>query len=386
VTIVVDRAEPRALSGWAVIILIPLCFAILGLGLRYAAYASLVPDASLAQFPQFLCRWDCGWYVRMAETGYDPFPVPTMINAGNWAFFPLYPMFVGALRWLTGLPTMWVATAASVMLTWASAVIAWPLFNKNMRAYVLYCAFLLSGPFSFYFTTFYTEVMFLLFITCVFVALKGRHYLWAGIFAALLSATRIVGVFIVFAIVIQAYVDHRKDGGTLKSFITGIWLRPDLLLAIFIAPLGLFAYMAFLHYQVGDALAFSHVQRAWGRATGSPLAYLWKGLSNFPKDGFVPAVGQQLAVASLVGLALTLVLALRKQFAAAAFCAICIILPLFAGLASMLRFVVGLAPLSILLMVLLSRWWVTFFIALAAFLAADYFFTLGWVGGYLTLV
>jgi hypothetical protein len=385
-TIAVDEKLTRAMPTRLVIILIPLAFALIGIALRYAAFAAINADSTFLGFVSGMCRWDCGWYVTLAQKGYDPFPIPSMINAGNWAFFPLYPMFVGVLRIVTGLPTMLVATIASITLTWAAVVIAWPLFHNNFRAYVLYSAFLLAGPFSIYFTTFYTEVMFLLWITCVFVALQQRNYLAAGLFAALLSATRIVGVFIVFAIVLQVWLDHRKDGGTFKSFVTGIWTRTDVLLAIFIAPLGLFGYMAYLHYQVGDALAFQHTQRAWGRPMGNPAFYVWQGLTRFPTTGWIPTVSQQLAFTAVTGLVMSVVLAIRKQYGAALFCAICLTLPLFAGLASVLRFTVGLAPISILAMVLLSRWRWSFWAGLALILVTDYLFVAGWLGGYLTLV
>lgn len=368
------------------LIAVPIGFAIVGLLLRYAAYANLIPNASIGDFPQALCRWDCGWYIGLADHGYDPFPVPKMINAGNWAFFPLYPFAVSALRWLTGLPIMVVATAFSIVLTAIAARATWPLLQNSLRAYVLLCAFLLAGPFSVYFTTFYTEVPFFLLTVAVFVALRRKAWLWAGVFAALLSATRIVGVFATLAIILQAYLDHRQRGGTVLGFVPATLARPDLLLAIFIAPLGLFAYMAYLHFHIGDALAFSHVQRAWGRATGNPLGYLWEALTNFSAQGWPPSVSQQLGVAWLVGFVLTVVLALRRQYAMALHCLICITLPLFAGMASMLRFVVGLAPLMVIAMTLLARWRPLFYLSLVVFGIGCFYGTQGWISGVLTLV
>lgn len=368
------------------LILIPVGFAALGLLVRYFAYLHTVDGASLTNFATGLCRWDCGWYVRISEQGYDPFPVPSMINAGNWAFFPLFPMLVGALRAVTGLPSMVVATATSIVLSIVAVRIAWPLLGKDLRAYNLFSAFVLAGPFSVYFATFYSEALFLMLTVCVFAALFRHHYLAAGVFAALVSGTRIVGVFIALAIVAQAWIDHRDRGGTLAGFVPATLKRPDLLLAIFIAPLGLFAYMAYLHWHIGDALAFSHVQRAWGRATGNPMLYLWAGLTNFPRDGWIPSVSQQLAAAWLVGVAMTIVMAARRQFPAALFCLICLTLPLFAGLASMLRFVAGLAPVSLTAMTLLARRSWLFYGALAIIVIGGYFGTVGWLTGVLTLV
>lgn len=380
-----DNSNGRVIPRW-LLLAIPLAFAIVGLAIRYLAYANTIDSASLGGFAQALCRWDCGWYIPLSEKGYDPFPVARMITAGNWAFFPLYPILVAAIRTVTGLPTMLAATGLSIFLTMVAVRASWPLLEKRLAAYVLLSAFLLAGPFSVYFTTFYTEVPFFLLAVGVFVALRRRAWLWAAVFAALLSGTRIVGVFTTLAIILQAFIDHRERGGTVLGFVPDTVKRPDLLLAIFIAPLGLFAYMAFLHFHIGDALAFSHVQRAWGRATGNPLNYLWVALTNFPTTGWVPTVSQQLAGAWLVGMAMTVVLAVRRQFAAALYCLICLVLPLFAGMASMLRFVVGLAPVTITAMTLLARWRPLTYVSLAVFMVGCYFGTIGWMTGVLTLV
>ena len=152
--ITANSVQERALPANLVLVAIPIAFAVLGLAVRYLAYANTVDDASLASFVDGLCRWDCHWYVRLAEEGYDPFPVPTMINAGNWAFFPLYPMLIAGLRTATGLPTMLVATATSLLLSVAAVRVAWPLMGKRMPAYILFSAFVLAGPFAVYFTTF----------------------------------------------------------------------------------------------------------------------------------------------------------------------------------------------------------------------------------------
>ncbi|QQR35961.1 hypothetical protein JI749_16755 [Devosia oryziradicis] len=384
--VIVEQAAPQAQTRSAVLWLIPLACAALGLLVRFLAYANTVDAASVANFAEGLCRWDCGWYVRLSEEGYDPFPVPSMINAGNWAFFPLYPLLVGALRMATGLPTMVVATATSILLSVVAARVAWPLLGREIRAYSLFCAFLLAGPFAVYFTTFYTEVLFLTLTLCVFAALQRRDYLAAGLFAALVSGTRIVGVFIVLAIVLQAWLDHRQRGGTRPGFISAVLKRPDILVAIFIAPLGLFTYMAYLHWHIGDALAFSHVQRAWGRATGNPLMYLWNALTNFPQGTWWPTVSQQLGAAWLVGIAMTIVMAARRQLPAALFCLVCLTLPLSAGLASMLRFVVGLAPVTVTAMTLLARSRVVYLVSLGVILVGGYFGTVGWLTGVLTLV
>ncbi|HEV2516329.1 MAG TPA: hypothetical protein VGV07_13830 [Devosia sp.] len=378
--------HPRTLPLGLVLILIPLASAVVGLAIRYLAFAATVPDASIASFAQGMCRWDCPWYVKLSESGYDPFPVPTMINAGNWAFFPLYPILVAIVRTLTGLETIVAATGLSLLIAIASARVAWPLLGKDLRAYTLFSVFLAAGPFSIWFTTFYTEVLFLFLTLCVFAALQKQQFLLAGLFAALLSATRIVGVFIVFAILIEIWQAHRANGGSWRDFVPAVLRRPNYLLALCIAPLGLFAYMAYLHFHIGDALAFSHVQRAWARPTGNPLVFVWNALTSFPKQGWAPTPSQQLAVAVLVGYALSIVLLVQRRYGMAVYSLICLTLPLFAGMASVLRFTAALAPMPLLLTELLaSRRWL-FATALLVLLVGGYVTTIGWLTGYLSLV
>ena len=365
---------------------VPLLFVISGLAIRYAAFASVSEETGFAAYARALCRWDCAWYIGISEQGYERFPIPDHSNVGRWGFFPLYPMLVAAIRSVFPFPTILIATITSIACSYAACLVAWPLLEKNMRAYVLYCAFLLSGPFSFHFTTFLSEPLFVLLTSCVFLALKRSSYLAAGVSSALLSATRLVGVLVVFAIIFQMFSEHRQQGGSALSFPRWLLGRPDLLVSVLISPAGLFAYILFLYLTVGDGFAFLHIQRAFGRVAGNPLVFLWDGLSVVPKTGWLPTSPQWSALAAIAGLALSAVLAVRRQYGAALFCALCIILPLITNLASMVRYVIGLAPLTMLLAVLLSASKLIWLAALVLFLGACYFMTVAWIGGYLALV
>lgn len=373
-------------SSVTLIVLLPLLFLATGIVLRFLAWRTLTPDVTFSGFADAICHWDCTWYVKMAQTGYDSYPVPGRINAGNWAFFPLYPMVVGAISSVLPFPTIVTATILSMVTAYLATLVAWPLFNNNRRAYILYAAYLLSGPFSFYFTSFFTEVLFVLLTTMVFVALRRSDYIGAGLATALLSATRIVGVFATLAIMLRAALDHRAATGSWRGLITAVLKRPNLLLAIFIAPLGLFAYSAFLNQLIGDGLAFQHVQRAWARPYGNPIFFVWQGLTSWPADNLVPTPSQILAITVVTGIVLTAVLAWRRQWPEALFAAVALILPLFAGLASVLRFTAAMAPLVIMVMQLLaSRRWL-FIVSLIAMLALCYGVTLAWIGGNVALV
>ena len=384
--IAVPQPTGLRISLAGTVALIPAAFIIIGLVIRYFAYASVVSDETITGFPMGLCRWDCGWYIYMAEHGYHGFPTPGHNAAGNWAFFPLMPMFVGFLRWLTHIPTMTLATGVSIAMSYATAIIAWPLMGKTLRAYTLFSAYLLAGPFSMYFTTFMTEPAFILLTTGVLLALERKQYLAAGVIAGLLSATRIIGVMMVFAMLAQLIAEHRAANKPLRSFVPELLKRPDVVLGLLLAPLGAFVYMAFLNWWIGDGLAFVHVQRAWARAYGSPVTFVWDALSDLPKSGFIPTASQQLAVAVISGFALTGILAWRRKWAGATFSTIALIVPLFAGMASMLRFTAALAPLAIEGAKVLGANRIVFALALLGFLVADYYVTQNWITGALSLV
>ncbi|NGP19344.1 hypothetical protein [Devosia aurantiaca] len=380
------QLDPRADRPTLWVWLLPLVFVVTGTLLRFFAFRYAQPDAEWTSYFDALCRWDCEWYVRMAETGYDRFPVPSRIAAGNWAFFPFYPMLVGLVGKLIPIPTIVLASGMSIVTAYAAVVLAWPLLGRNIRAYALYAAFMLSGPLSIYFTTFFTEVMFVLLTTIVFRALGRSDYLGAALASALLSATRIVGVFASLAIGLQALLDYRTRTGSWRGVVGGLLGQPRLVLAIFLSPLGFFAYMAFLHYWIGDGLAFSHVQRAWARVVANPVFYLWQGLTTWPTGGAWVSNAQILALAAIGGLIATAVLAFRRQWPAALFVFVATVIPLAAGLASMLRFMAGMPPVTITLATLLGRYRVLFAITLAGLLIGAWFTTLAWLGGNVALV
>jgi len=380
------RPETEADRLSAFVLLLPLLFVVTGTIIRFLAFRYQLPDQPMGNYFDAICRWDCSWYVRMAEEGYDRFPTESRSNAGNWPFFPFYPMLVGVISKLVPLPTIVTASIVSIIVAYAAVIAAWPLLGRDRRAYTLYAAFMLSGPLSIYFTSFFTEVMFVLLTTLVFRMLARSNYLGAAGFTTLLSATRIVGVFITISIGVQALLDYRRHNGSWRGVIGGLLGQPKLVLAIFIAPLGLFLYMAFLHFWMGDGLAFSHVQRSWGRIVGNPLVYLWRGLTNFPTDGQLFTPSQILALAAVFGLILTAVMAWRRQWPAVVFALLAIFIPLAAGLASMLRFMAGMAPLMITLMTLLAKHRALFAASLVLLLIGAWFTTLAWLGGNIALV
>jgi len=361
--------------AWATTLLFwPIVLALAGVLLRYLGYGLAAPHPTPMGYIAATCVWDCTWYGDVALHGYQAHP--ETLNFGgpagiaNWAFFPLYPLLIGVLHMTTGATPPLLGAIVSPLLTLAAVLASWPLFNGDRRAYLLLAAFLLAGPFSFYFSVLYSESLFLLLTVAAFVALQRRSYLAAGFAGALLSATRTVGVLFVFAMLVEAAVELGRRARR------EIWCRPDIVLGVVLVPLGLVAFMAWLYLVTDDALAFLHIQRGWDRVLVNPLGAIWGGLTS--------PVGQVrdapfLAIAALVGLALCCALAVRREWGQAVFCTLALLLALTSGLESMIRFIVALAPLGIVLCQLLAqrRW--LFWLSLVAFLALSVEGSLLWV-------
>ena len=353
---------------------VPVLLALSGAALRFCAYLSITAQPSAQGFVDAMCVWDCTWYANIVEHGYQAYP--ETLNFGgpagiaNWAFFPAYPLLVAAVQRLSGAPPALLGMLVSSLLTLGAVLVARPLFGTERRAYLLFAAFLLVGPFSFYFSILYSESLFLLATVLAFRLLQRGKFVAAGLAGALLSATRTVGVLFVFALLVAAVGElrHRPWREAVR--------RPDVLLGLLLAPAGLFAFMAWLYFTTGDALAFAHIQRAWDREMVNPALALWAALAS-PMGQVREA--PLLALASLAGLALTALLAIRRDVPAAIFCALCLGLALTQGVESMLRFVAALAPLGIMLCRLLAarRW--LFWLSLVVFAGLDFAFTIGWM-------
>ena len=159
---------------------------------------------------ELMCSWDCGWYLSIIEHGYMSAPSGqfghSQGNAANWGFFPVYPMLSRLVTLVAGLPPLISAQLVSNALFLCGLVILFAYCLKyfgaaNSRFIVTAFAF---SPFSLYFSAPYTKsTYFLLMIGSLYLASSGR-WIWAGILAAVISATRPPGVLIFFPLLVLA--------------------------------------------------------------------------------------------------------------------------------------------------------------------------------------
>jgi hypothetical protein len=190
------------------------------------------------------------------------------------------------------------------------------------------------GPYSFYFSSLYTEAMFIMLIAMSFYFIEKRQWLACGVTGALLTAVRPTGVFIVFVVLIKLITIYREEKMPISKIIPSILKDHQQVSCLALIPAGLAAYMTFLYFFVGDPLAFQRIQIAWFRVATNPLYLLYSGFTG-------SAHWVYLATWGLAGLALSLYLIKAKRYGEGLFGLLIMLVPMSSALMSLPRYLVG---------------------------------------------
>jgi hypothetical protein len=231
------------IRGIAALVLVPRA-ALLVVGLA-AALGSAGGDWGAA-WSGMWSHWDPGHYLRLADVGYRASGEDALFIV----FFPLFPLLVAA----AGLVVRDLVVAALLVTTASSVAAGWLLYRLvrldrpepvARGAVVLLFAFptayALFAPFS--------EPVFLACVLAsVYSARTGRWW-WAGLLGLAAAATRMVGLALVPALLVEAFVMQRSGAGTYRK-----------LAAIALVPLGFLSYLGVNAAVHGDPLHFLEVQ------------------------------------------------------------------------------------------------------------------------------
>ncbi len=205
-------------------------------------------------FLQSFANWDGGHYLGIAELGYQ--------EKFQYAFFPLYPIFVRLVNSLLQ-NYLFSALLISIVSIFFAIQILYRLviidFDKKVAEKVI--LFLLFFPTSFYFVTAYAESLFLFLTVTMFYALRKNKLILATIFASLASATKISGLAVVFVFLIYVQITY---GLNRKNWF------------VLLSPLGFIFYCWFLFGQTGDPFYFLTAENHWQRYISLPGVSFWE--------------------------------------------------------------------------------------------------------------
>jgi hypothetical protein len=310
------------------------------------------------------CSFDCPWYGSVVD-GYDYVPNSHgKKDAANWAFFPLFPLTATALKLVTGWDSFAALLVAGKALFFCAlfAFIRFAVVWDNRINPWLAAAALALNPYSLYGNVGYSEPLYLLLTALAFHALHQSRYTASGAAGALLSAARPLGIVFAFAYALSIAKRWRGAGERRYAMTLGLML----------APAGLATFMTFLHLRTGDALAFSHVQVAWGRVPTAP----WEHLRELHTDPVSLYYGANL----LFALAAVVWLAARRHLGLAAFALVSSVIPLTTGFPAMPRYIWWQLPVLLVLTRLIGfrKLWIPYVPLATACLVAFY---LGWLEG-----
>ncbi len=188
-------------------------------------------------------------YLAIAGKGY---------TAGNARFFPLFPIAISFASGIFGklkpfnIGQVIVAFSLSNIFFLGAVAVFYKLvrFDYSKKIAILSVIFLLLFPTSFFFGSIYTESLFLLLTLLSFYFARKKQWILAAIFGILLSATRIIGVFILPALLWEFFKEESfKNKNDLFKAIPLLFI-----------PAGLLIYIYFNFTTWHDPLFFYHQQ------------------------------------------------------------------------------------------------------------------------------
>jgi hypothetical protein len=228
-----------------------------------------------------LWLWDGKWMVAIAEYGYTDVPFTQTDARGlhtpdtAYAFFPGYPMLVGAVAKLPLITPYGAAITVNLVLGCIAAVGAarlgaWcaramaqrsPIGRVDPgRAGLFLVALFAATPMSIVLNMAYTEALFCALGAWGLVGVMERRWLLAGLCAMLAGASRPTAVVLIGVVMLAALL-ARRDGWR-------AWA------AVVISPLGYLGYLAVVWAHTGSPTGWFRIQTEgwgtefdWGRAT-----------------------------------------------------------------------------------------------------------------------
>ncbi|BEP15089.1 hypothetical protein acdb102_34000 [Acidothermaceae bacterium B102] len=235
-------------------------------------------------------RWDSGFYVSVAQHGYNLFFVTPSgyLKQNTTAFFPGYPLAIRLLANLFGWAGLSYRGAAwainggcGLAALFVIAATVRHFYPEPIAVRTAQAVALFPGAAVLLFT--YAEGLFLLLATtCVYAAVTRRWW-WAGLAALAAGGTRANGLYLAVFLGLVA--------------LHAIWTRRDWLslVAPALAPLGFAAYLGFVWWETGRPDEWFAVER-----------YGWRQRNDFGAETFRVLTGPHpldsgLLVLQLVG-------------------------------------------------------------------------------------
>ncbi len=198
-------------------------------------------------------------YVSIANSGYQ-YP--------NYAFFPLYPLFISIIKSVTFLQTLQVGLVISYISFLLSLFFVYKIILLDFKKTVAFrsIVFLLFFPLTFYYTSVYADSLYLLLSVVSFYAARKKNWFLAGIFGFLAGLNRLIGIVLLPVLLLEWYAQHKwkMEDGRWKIIISRFFR--DKAFFILLIPLGIIGYGVYLQINFGDFFLFQKAMVEWGQS------------------------------------------------------------------------------------------------------------------------
>jgi hypothetical protein len=213
-------------------------------------------------------HWDSGWFLSIARYGYPQLYAQRIgkeigSSGGDvFNFFPMYPMAIKAISYLTqetGFPVIAALIVSDVSFILSVYVIyrllsldyERPIIDRTLLVLILF-------PAAFFLTSAYYESLFLLLSLSAFYMARRQNWTAAGMLGMMVALTVGFGVLIFFPLLMEFLSARGLTLTTIKDRRTYVSALPLLLV-----PMGTFAFMLYSYSVTGNLFEFAVATRYW---------------------------------------------------------------------------------------------------------------------------
>ncbi|GAA3402994.1 hypothetical protein ACFFNY_05630 [Paenibacillus hodogayensis] len=296
---------------------------------------SSIHDSHMSIF-DILNQGHSGWYASVIENGYLKEPTTEEGITANSAFFSLYPLLVTGLVKISNLSTNQAGAVLSTAFLTVALYYTYRYVSLTRGKISATTAILLIalGPYSFYFSALSTDSLFILLVILSFYFLEQKRWIMSGIIGALLSFTRPLGVVILIPLIFKMFLESQRKGEKPREFLVNVLKNEKKLLSLLLVPSGLFLYMTFLYFYIGDPLAFKNTQTVLSDIYSNVSISVFRGLVGSISDRYLLVLG-------IFGFIGSLYLVRKKHYSEGLFGAFIMLIPMISGLETVPRYIIG---------------------------------------------
>lgn len=240
--------------------------------LLFAYFIGIQPDFNVFK------RNDSYWYETISTNGHSKITPDQLgsceedkLEQSYYAFFPAYPAIIGSMMVVTGLSFNIIAFVFSCVFSSILVLTFYKFLLKysgSENVAFISSILLFIFPFHYYFSVYYTEAMFLLFLIAAFISIDSNKMISFSVFSAILVLVRPNGLFML--VPLWLYYLEKNNIQNIKGAFEFIKSYSSHIIYFSVPVLVFVGYCFYLKIMTGDFFAYKTAQAGWCRETVPP--------------------------------------------------------------------------------------------------------------------